>query len=161
MQSAVRSTARRHLLALVLVALWLGWTGTGLAGLHRVPAGDPALLEPVLAQLPPALRTAGRPLALRLGPACACRGGERAWQALAAPIAARGGQVRTLDLPAATAAGLSLLVLDAAGRPVYSGPLSPPPGTCGGDPADPARWLPPLLDGGQPPLHLPPSPCSC
>lgn len=146
---------------LLLVALWLGWTGIVLVRLHRLPAGDPAELANALSRLTPQDLAEGRPLAVLLASSCPCQEDRNTWSAIGQVIAGHGGRLLEKPVPTGTATGIELLVLDARGQPVYSGPLSPPPGVCGSNSADPGTWLPLLLDGRQPPLHLGALPCPC
>ena len=152
----------RHLISLLIVALWLGWTGMGLAKLGKRPAADPAVLVTTLERIPASVRAQKTPAAVLLPSPCSCAQDATTWAAIGQVLEAQGGVSLDVTHLAGQPDGIELLVFDAAGQPVYSGPLSPPPGACGrGSTTDPGTWLPALIDGRQPPLHLGPSPCHC
>lgn len=143
-----------HLLGLVLVALWLGWTVSALAALATPGRADAAALASLAARLAPAT---GQAQAIRLpGCACAAAGSDGNWQGVAQVLRQAGGQARSASL----ASDYELLVFDREGRMVYAGPLQPPASACGRHATEAGDWLPALLDGTQPPLLLSPS-CSC
>lgn len=158
MSTALSFHRYRRVAGLLLLACWLGWTVPALVAVGAPPPGDAAQVEELLMRLGPqrAGLAAGQPWLLQLrDPQCRCAGNadDPALIAAAGPTA---GQ-RVLELPGS--AGTELIVLDSSGRPVYAGPLAPPPRSCGGR-GTLADALPALLDGRLPPLFLP-SRCRC
>ncbi len=148
-------------IGLVLVALWLGWLVAVLPALGTRAPADPGQVATTVEQLltlyPELPR--GRPLAILLsGCSCPSDADSPAWQRMRQGLEDLDGYA--LPLTTAVPANFQMLVLDAEGQPVYAGPLQPPLSVCGRIDARVSQWLPALLDGQQPPLHLP-SPCSC
>ncbi len=142
-----------------MLACWLGWTLAAMAALDTRPRADATEVATLLRRLRPELAAwpPQHPLLLRLrDPACRCAEGNDDWNALLRALAGQGGSHRSVSI---RDAGFEVLLLDAAGTPVYAGPLAPPAQLCGGR-GDLAGVLPLLLDGRLPPLFLPPD-CLC
>lgn len=159
--SAVFPRRHRTTISLLIVALWLGWTGMGLTALGRGQSADPAVLVTTLERIPASVRHSPVPTAVWLKPFCSCTPFPPDWPAIGQVLAGRGGNTLELAPEPHQPDAIELLVFDGHGQVVYSGPLSPPPGACGQGSTAPGDWLPALIDGRQPPLHLGATPCHC
>lgn len=160
MQLPSFSPSTLRALCLLAVALWLGWSLSVLAHLHTGAGVDNAEVMAALDRIPAQARTSGRPLAVRLATRCQCPP-TQADAGIKAVMAASGGDWLWLADTPATANTVALLVLNAQGELVYSGPVDPPTALCGRQIPDSADWLPGLLTGQLPPLHLGTTPCIC
>lgn len=155
-----RTPTVKTLTGWLMLAVWLGWITAGFSANSSRPTPEVAELARVQQALQRAYPSwPEQPVAVLLtGCDCHPSADSLPWQQLKQAMQHHGGQA--LTLPAVGNAPFELLLLDAGGQVVYTGPLQPRLPMCGRLRADPGQWLPSLLDASQPPLHLP-SPCTC
>lgn len=156
------SSPSATVVGLLLLALWLGWVCAGFRAFGRRPDIDAAGLNQLKEHLQlnhPGLLQQQQAVAVLLS-TCSCPSTEQeqAWRQLQAAMQQHGGRAVQLNSPAP--GDVQLLLLNRHGEAIYAGPLQPSLAVCGQRQADLRDWLPGLLAGNQPPLHLPSS-CTC